>query len=301
MMRFCFVAVLLSLGVLVTTSCKREETSAVDSGSTPNTYSVTGIVVSLNPADASAIIKHQTIPGYMMAMTMPFAVKDTNELAGLQAGEEVTFQMLVTMDDMWIEDVKKTGVVTNLPPTTGHFRLVREVEPLEVGDELPEYHFINEQGEAVSLSQWRGNALVLSFLFTRCPVPNFCPLTARKLVEMQNKLSAQSANPTNWHILCITVDPEWDTPEQLKQFGEAYGLKLEHANLLTGELIDITAIAEQFGLRFWTEAGTISHNLRTVVVDAGGMIQTNMIGNEWAVEDLMGQVLAATAGQSKKE
>jgi len=279
--------------VSLATSCGRKPVVPLAPENQIKTYAVTGLVVSLNLPENSVRIQHQEIPGYMSAMTMPFTVKDTNELTGLLPGEEVTFRMEVTEDDMWIEGIKETGVVTNLAPTTGHFRLVRDVEPLEVGDELPDYHFIDENGKAVSLNQWRGNALVLSFLFTRCPVPNFCPLTARKLAKTQDQLLANSASPTNWHILAITVDPEFDTPERLKQFGQVYGYDSRSWSFLTGELIDITAIGEQFGLVFWTEGETVSHNLRTVVVDANGLIQTNIIGNEWRVEELVADVVQA--------
>jgi protein SCO1/2 len=175
------------------------------------------------------------------------------------------------------------------------------VEPLEAGDPLPEYHLVNELGQKVSLSQYKGNALVLSFLFTRCPIPTFCPLTARKLVETQEQLLANRNGPTNWHILAITVDPEFDTPQRLKEFGETYGYQPGQFSLLTGELIDITALAEQFGLLFWTEEGSISHNLRTAVVDANGIIQTNMVGNEWKVETLVKDVTEAAAGGGKKD
>jgi protein SCO1/2 len=134
---------------------------------------------------------------------------------------------------------------------------------------------------------------VLSFLFTRCPLPNFCPLTARKLAQTQNRLLAQRGGPTNWHILAVTLDPEFDTPQRLRQFGATYGYQPEHWSFLTGELIDITAVAEQLGLYFWSEDGTVNHNLRTVVVDAAGLIQTNMSGNEWAVDTLIGQIESA--------
>jgi len=263
-------------------------------------FDVKGLVLSLHPEDRKVRIKHEEIPGYMDAMTMPFSVHDTNELAGLIPGEEITFKLKVTDDDAWIEAIRKTGVAKNILPEGAPIRIAREVEPLKVGDVLPEYQFVNEQGREVSLSQFQGKALVLSFLFTRCPIPNFCPLTARKLAGVQNQLLANGGGPTNWHLLAISIDPGFDTPNRLKQFGEAYGYKPAHWSFLTGELIDITAIGEQFGMVFWTEAGTVSHNLRTIVVGADGLIRTNLVGNEWEVEALVGEVVEA-AETTKKE
>jgi protein SCO1/2 len=295
---------LLVCGAGFLTSCSRQDPapdSATPGMPSRREFDVKGQVLSLHPEELKVRIKHEAIPGYMDAMTMPFHVQDTNELAGLIPGEEVTFKLIVTEDDAWIEAIAKTGVAENILPAGAPIRIAREVEPLEAGDPLPEYHLVNEHGQEVSLSQFKGNALVLSFLFTRCPIPTFCPLTARKLVETQEQLLANSNGPTNWHILAITVDPEFDTPERLKEFGETYGYQPAQFNLLTGELIDITALAEQFGLLFWTEAGSISHNLRTVVVDANGIIQTNMVGNEWKVGTLVKDVIEAAAGDGKAD
>jgi len=296
-MRFHHLA-LISTGILLMTAgCDKPGKPAAEPEPARQSYSVTGQVMSLRPLEKEVVIKHQRIPGYMMAMTMPFSVRETNTLTGLIPGEEITFQLIVTKDDAWIEDIEKTGVAENIVPEGAPIRIAREVEPLEIGEALPDYHLVNEQGRAVSLNQFKGNTLLLSFLFTRCPVPNFCPLTARKLASVQDRLLAMNGGPTNWHILAITLDPEYDTPARLKQFGETYGYKPEHWSLLTGELIDITALAEQFGLLFWNEDGTVNHNLRTVVVGADGLIRTNIIGNEWTVETVVNAVVGATTPQ----
>jgi len=271
------------------------DSSGSASAGAPLEYRVKGVVLALQPEDRRVRIRHEAIPGYMEAMTMAFDVHDTNELSGLMPGEEITFNLLVTDDDVWIEGIEKTGVAENLIPKGAGIRIVREVAPLNIGDTLPDYTFTNEQGRQVSLSQFEGNALVLSFLFTRCPVPTFCPLTARKLAQVQNELLSTDGSPTNWHILAITVDPEFDTPRRLKQFGETYGHNPDRWSLLTGELIDITALAEQFGMFFWTDEGTISHNLRTVVVDSKGVIRTNISGNEWTVGTLVSNVVQAAS------
>jgi protein SCO1/2 len=293
-MRLSTLSLLLVL-IGVVPSCRQEPGSDAAPSSWRQTYAVTGMVKSLRPAEHEVGVEHQEIPGYMMAMTMPFSVRDTNELHGLIPGEEITFTLIVTEDDSWIEDIEKTGVARNILPENAGIRIARDVEALVIGDPLPEYHFINEQGEPVSLSDYRGTALVLSFIFTRCPLPQYCPLTTKQLVATQETLKRGSAYPTNWQILAITLDPEFDTPARLKQFGASYGYDPTRFRFLTGELIEITALAEQFGLLFWTEDGTINHNLRTVVVGADGIIRTNMIGNEWSVDTLVNEVVQAAA------
>jgi protein SCO1/2 len=304
-MRSCQTALGLVMLSLALAGCKPDaptlESHSGAAPGAPRTYEVKGTILSLKPEQSAVVIEHEEIPGYMSAMTMPFFVHDTNELAGLIPGEEVRFKMIITQDDAWIEDIEKTGQAKNILPPNAGIRIVRDVEPLDIGDVLPDYSLTNEFGQRVQLSQYRGKALVLAFLFTRCPLPMYCPLTTRKLAETQEALLARSTGPTNWHLLAVTVDPEFDTPARLKQFGETYHYKPERWSFATGDLTDITALAEQFGLMFWEEGGTISHNLRTVVVDADGIIRTNMVGNEWKVETLVAEVVEAAAGSAEKK
>jgi len=260
-------------------------------------FQVKGVVVELDPDGRTVKIKHEEIPGYMGAMTMPFEARPTNELSGLSPGDTISFRMSVTEADGWIDQIKMLSAApgTNTLPTTGPFRAVREVEPLNVGDMLPEYHFTNQLGEAVSLSQFRGKALAMTFIFTRCPFPTFCPLVSRNFEEVQKKLLSQPDALTNWHLLTITFDPEYDTPPRLKDYARQYNADPAHWSFLTGTLIDITAIAEQCGLLFWREGEgvNISHNLRTAVVDARGRVQKILPENKWTSEELAGEIVKA--------
>lgn len=290
----------VSLSLLVA-SCSREAgpqspAPPAATSTNPILYQVRGVVVELTPEEKTVRIKHEEIPGYMDAMTMPFEVRDTNELAGLEAGDPVAFRMWVTDDDGWIDQIRKLPrPTTNTLSTTGQFRFVRDVEPLNVGDALPEYRFTNQLGQAVSTAQFRGRALAITFVFTRCPFPTFCPRTMGNFAETQRKLLAQASAPTNWHLLTISFDPAFDTPAVLKAYGVSHGQDARHWTLATGALIDITAIAEQFGLSFWREPeGGISHNLRTAVVDPVGRVRKVFIGNKWTSNELVAELLKAT-------
>jgi protein SCO1/2 len=302
----------LSLGLAVLTAllaaCDPRPQSASPPSAPTNpephdVYSVTGMVVEVQAPEKYVEIKHETIPGYMRAMTMPFDVKDTNELAGLGPGDRVIFQMIVLTNEAWIENIRVTGKSVQGIPTSGPFRLVKDVEPLEVGDRLPEYHFTNELGTAVSTTQFKGKALVLAFVFTRCPYPTFCPLTVGNLADTQRRLKAMTDGPTNWQILAISIDPLYDTPPVLREYAQRYGYDPASWSFLTGELIEVTALAEQFGMTFWHEDGNQlpSHNLRTVVVDATGRVQSIVPGNTWTVEDLVKGVVKAVAARPEAE
>lgn len=264
-------------------------------------HSASGIVVEVKPAEKQVTIKHGDIPGYMPGMTMPFDVKDTNELAGIQPGDPVSFRLIVSNNYGWIDKIQKTGPRTNVLPTTGPFHVVRDVEPLNEGDLLPEYHFTNQVGQLISTSQFTGQALAINFLFTRCPFPNFCPLMANNFEDSQKKLLAMPNAPTNWHFLTISFDPEFDTPTVLQKYAEAHDADPQRWTFATGALIDVTAIGEQFGLTFWKEqAGIISHNLRTVVIDPSGRVQKIFTGNDWQPADLVAEMIKA-AGVRRTE
>ena len=261
-------------------------------------FQIKGVVVEVMPREASVKIRHEAVPDYMPAMTMPFDVKDTNELTGLEAGDPVSFRLLVTDTEGWIDQIHKTGPKTNLPPTTGPLRRAREVDVLNVGDLLPEYQFTNQFGKAFSTKDFSGQALAIEFLFTRCPLPNFCPLLANNFGEAQKQLLALPNAPTNWHLLTISFDPQFDTPAVLKNYAEAHDADPGHWTFATGEQIDLSAIGEQFGLLVSRdENGGFSHNLRVVVIDAAGRVRKVFIGNEWKPDELVVEMLKATGGK----
>jgi protein SCO1/2 len=258
------------------------------------------VVKEVFPERKQLKIEHENIPNYMAAMTMTFDVKDAKELAGLQPGDKLSFRMIVTEKDGWIEQIKKIGATTPIVSSVPEsFRRVREVDPLKEGDPMPDYHFTNELGQAVSLSDFKGQALALSFIFTRCPFPTFCPRMSDNFAEAQQKLKALPNAPANWHLLTISFDPEFDKPAVLKVYAKRFQADPKHWSFATGELIDITAITEQFGLLFWKpdplQPAGISHNLRTVVIDAQGRIQKILPENTWKVDDLVKEIVKAAA------
>jgi protein SCO1/2 len=300
---------ILNLGLMMAvTSCEKKSPEVIPvapvamlASTSTNTqvFQVKGVVVELMPAERSVRIRHEEIPGYMDAMTMPFEVKATNELAGLTAGDSVAFRMNVTEKDGWIDQIKKLDQPpVNTPPAATGIRIVRDVEPLTVGDALPEYHFTNQLGQVVSLSQFRGQALAFTFIFTRCPFPTFCPLMSNNFRTVQDALAAAPGGPTNWHLLTISFDPDYDTPERLKNYAATYHADPAHWSFLTGTLIDITALSEQVGLQFWKDPqGGLNHNLRTVVVDARGRVQRIFTENKWTPEELTAELVRAAAAK----
>ncbi len=303
---------ILFLIAALLTGC-REKTSGMNPGTTVSggnestnlrSFQVFGVVKELDADGKTVRIKHEEIPDYMAAMTMPFEVRNTNELRGLAPGDAVSFRLWVTKDDGWIDQIRKLeSGQTNAPPIEPALppgiQILPDVEPLAIGDELPDYHFTNQFGKNFSLKQFRGNALAITFIFTRCPFPLFCPRMTGGFAETQQKLSALPNAPTNWHLLSLTIDPDYDTPEILRGYGERNSCNPAHWTLATGTLADITTIGEQFGLVTQRDApGALpNHNLRTIIVTPAGRIQNIIRENKWTSDDLVKEILTATRGE----
>jgi protein SCO1/2 len=139
---------------------------------------------------------------------------------------------------------------------------------------LLNYKFTNELGQAVSISDFHGQALAITFFFTRCPVPDFCPRLSKNFQEAAKKLGARADTPTNWHFLSVTFDPEFDTPKVLRNYGEQYQYKPEHWSFLTGPPDKIEKLAQGSGIKTEKEGGLINHNFRTLIIDPSGHLQT---------------------------
>lgn len=263
-------------------------------------YYVKGVVEEVKVERQHVRIQHEEIPNYMAAMSMIFDVRDTNELTGLTPGDTVSFRLIVLKDDAWIDRVRK---LSNAPPvvlkTRPLYREVRNVEPLTIGDPVPDYRFTNELGQPVVFSQFKGQALGVTFIFTRCPLPTFCPRMSGNFADVSKALKALPNAPTNWHLFSISIDPEFDTPRIMTAYAKQFKADPARWSFLSGTLIDTTAFGEQVGLEFWrpepSEEANISHNVRTLVIDPQGRLQTIIQGNEWKPEELAAEMAKALA------
>ena len=251
------------------------------------TYEVRGVLQKLDVLRRKAVIAHDAIPGYMDAMTMEFDVPDAAPLAALAPGDVLAFQLSVTETRSWIDAVRKTGH-TALP-----VKASAALETPAAGAVLTDCALTDQHGQAFRLRDFSGRALAFTFIFTRCPLPNFCPLMNRHFADVQRELSGDAAH-ANWQLLSISFDPAYDTPERLAKYAEPYapGGRWKFA---TGAEADIEKLAEAFGLAVAINGEQTEHNLRTVVVDATGRVQRIFSGNEWTAEDLIAELRRAMA------
>ena len=257
-------------------------------------YELRGVVVAVDPTRQEITIKHDDIPRFMPGMTMPFKVKEGSLLAGRVPGDVVRATLVVEENGAHLRALERTGsapapAVEAAPP-----------RPLEPGAEVPDAVFVDQDGAERRLASWRGHALAVTFIYTRCPVPNFCPLMDRHFADVQRAVLADPALRGRVRLLSVSVDPEHDRPAVLAAHGRRVGADPSVWTLLTGHAGDVEAFAAQFGvsvLREGASAGDVVHNLRTGVIAPNGALAAVLGGNEWTPADLVGALRKALDGR----
>jgi len=303
MKRFAWwMSVLLGLGLgLSQTGCRQESQGPAMAGTNvtevPREFAVRGVVRRVEPERRSVVVKHEEIPGFMPAMTMPFDVKEPKELQGLKPGDQIAFRMLVTTNDGWIDRIQILGSDTNAAATPAPVRITSSVPLLEAGSMLPDYTLTNELGKTIRLSQYRGQVLAFTFIFTRCPYPDFCPRMTDQFARAQKALAGQADAPKSVKFLSVSFDPEHDTPDMLRAYAERHAYQPDQWSLATGAWDQLEPLTGHFGLIFGRDVPPekMEHNLRTVVVGPSGKIQAILPSNEWEVDDLIKEIRAAAA------
>src|ERR1041384_6344290 len=169
---------------------------------------------------------HEEKPGYMAAMTMPFQAKSSHDLAGLASGDRIRFNLHLNADESWIDRIEKLAAAGGPVPRAPDADPVAKsslATPRRLAEMIAEVTFTNELGQTVSWSQFDGQAIGLTFFFTRCPLPEFCPRLAKNFAGASRQLAAMPEGPTNWHLVSLTFDPEFDRPAVLRAYAQAYG------------------------------------------------------------------------------
>jgi protein SCO1/2 len=250
-------------------------------------YELRGTIVDVDRDDQRVTIQHEAIPGYMDAMTMPFRVKDARLMVAMAPGRVVSADLVVAGNASWIENV----VVTTNPgaPSTPS-RVEGATEPTP-GARAPDFSLVDENGRAVSLATYRGKAVALTFIYTRCPLPDYCPLMTNNFGEVERALAGDEKLAASVALLSISIDPEYDTPAVMRRYARDFaagpnGDVPKNWSFLTGDAARVRSAAEAYGLIYETEAGQIVHTLRTAVVAPDGTLLKVYRGNDWKAEDL---------------
>ena len=282
-------AVLLSLTILW--GCK-DVLFAQDARE--QTFEARGVILEIKSNGTEVVIRHQAITNYMDGMTMPFKVKRPAQLANLGRGDEVTFQLHVTETESWVDHFVKIGTVSNMPIVSD----TTNKPAVSTGKWILDYKFTNELGQAVSFNDFHGQALAITFFYTRCPLPEFCPRLSKNFQEASQKLEAMTNAPTNWHFVSVSFDPAFDTPEMLRSYGESYQYDPAHWSFFTGPPDKIAELAHGAGVEYQSDDGTINHNFRTLIVDTNGHLQMIFPTSGDLSDQIVAEILKATAVKS---
>ena len=260
-------------------------------------YPFTGKVVSVNKAAKKATISHEDIPGYMDAMTMEFPIHEDWVWNDLTPGSEIHADLVVdntAKDPFWLE---KIGIVAAADPNQ-----TPTPDPA-VGKQIPDFSLTNQDGKKISTKDYLGKAWALTFIYARCPLPDYCIKMSTNFSDLANQLKNDPEWKDKIRLLSISFDPENDTPQKLHSYGAGY---LGNQNppdfsiwqLAVGSDPEVKKIASFFGLDYRTDETNktqIIHNLRTAVIEPDGKVVKVFPGNEWTPVQLLNELKAASA------
>jgi protein SCO1/2 len=247
-------------------------------------YSLQGRVLEVDEGGARARVAHEDIPGFMPAMTMSFAVRDTAAGAELRPGDAIRAVLVVTDDESWLEQVK---IVARGLPVPEESAVVAHPEP-QIGAQVPDVHLVDQDGQPLRLLDLRGSAVALTFIFTRCPLPDFCLRMSHHFAEIERLLAARPDLQAATRLVSVSFDSEHDTPAVLSAYGRRYTKPpFRHWRFASGDPAEVRRLADFVGLEYQADQGSFIHNLRTIVIDPQGRLAALFQGNAWQPGDLL--------------
>jgi protein SCO1/2 len=244
-------------------------------------------------SDDTITVQHEDIPGLMPAMTMPFEAKNRADIAGVHAGDAVQFQLHTAGEKWWISNVEKiSDAQLKLAPPERSAEAIpaAAITRLKVGNNLPDFALVDQNKQPLTRESFRGKILLLTFVFTRCPMPNFCPLISQHFSDIEKALRADATLAQRVQLLSITLDPTFDTPEILAQYGEHLSADPKLWRFGTGQPDEVKKLTSAFSVYVQPEGGTISHGLCTALIGPDGVIRKIWRGNGWTTDEALREV-----------
>ena len=283
--RALFLLGLLSLTVWGAAACKTGQPAA---SSSAQKYEIKGKVVSAERGNHTVTVDHEAIPGYMEAMTMQFELYDDWVYTELTPGALIHATLVVDGGKTWLENPVVTKIAD--PNLIGKVEEV-QAEP-STGTAIPDFPLVNQDGKQISFKQYRDQTLLVTFIYTRCPLPDYCPLMSRNFSEIGQGLEKNPALKQKTHLLSISVDPAYDQPSVLREYGARYvgsnpAAGFKQWEFATGSPEQVKNVAQFFGLQYWTEKDQIIHGLRTAIIGPDGKVAKVYRGNEWKPEQVL--------------
>jgi protein SCO1/2 len=263
------------------------------------TFPIRGKIVSVDAAKGSVLLSHEAIPGFMEAMTMSYKLKDAAVLSELHPGDRITAKLLVRKvgDDFQDPMLDEIVVTAQAKPD---YKPTAQYHVPAVGDAVPDFKLLNEDGRTIHMGQFKGRVVLLTFIYTRCPLADFCPRMNKNFAEIDKSLAADPAMYKETHLLSISFDPKFDTPAILKSYGGIYtgGAKatFTHWDFAAPPESELSAIEQFFDVGVTPgEAGTLTHSLSTAVIGKDGKVREWYPTNDWTPDQVLAAIKSAAA------
>jgi protein SCO1/2 len=247
------------------------------------------VVLRVDHAARTVTVSHEPVPGFMDAMVMPFELRQPSEMIDLVAGDRIAFRIATHHGQTRIDRLR---ILSAAPPGAGQ-TAPGSVAAVRVGGVVPDFSLTSHHGGALSLSSLRGKAVAIAFIYTRCPLPDYCPRMMTNFRAVQQRFAGRLNRDVV--LLTVTFDPQYDTAERLRQYARRYTAEDDGWHFLTGTSADVARVCELFGVEFWPEEGLITHTLRTAVVDRDGRLAATLEGKDYSgkqLGDLLEDVLS---------
>lgn len=283
---FRFLFIFAALLCLAFTGCGKTSPPKASDGA--KRFEIKGKVISANQSEHKVTIEHGEIPGYMEGMTMPFTLLDDWVYSELKPGALIQATLVVDQNRTWLENPVVTSIAD--PSLVGK-ELETGIEP-KLGDQVPDFTLVNQDGKKISLKKYRGRTLLLTFIYTRCPMPDQCPLMSTNFAFINQELANNAALKDKVSLLSVSVDPEYDKPKVLREYGLRYINSTKpdafaRWELATGSSEEVKKVGQFFGLNYWPEKNQVIHNLRTVMISADGKVAKSYRGNDWKPDQVL--------------
>ncbi|MFO7695447.1 MAG: SCO family protein [Vicinamibacterales bacterium] len=250
-------------------------------------FPLTGELLAIKPDKSEIQVKHDEVRGFMEPMTMWFTVKDPRLVDGLAPGDLLSATLVLTAEDSYLTTIRKTG---SRPPGEASAPPPAPADILPLGATVPDIAFTDETGQPRPLSSYRGTYTLLTFIYTRCPLPDYCPRMNTHFAAVQRSLKADPALGRSVRLLSVSFDPEFDTPAVLAAKAKAMGADPALWRFVTAPRERVDAFGATLGLavlREGDDGSNITHNLRTALLDRDGKLARTYNGKEWSPEDVV--------------
>lgn len=258
-------------------------------------YHLRGVALGKSDQTNELSVRHGAISGFMPAMTMAYRIKDPTVIHKVQPGDLITADVLVPSDssDYFLDNVAITSGTKE--------RLIHSVLPphqLLPGEAIPNISLLNQDGRTIGLEDFRGKALLITFIYTRCPMPTACPRISSHLSRVNEALSKNPEAYSKSHLISISLDPSYDTPAIMRNYGLAYlnGNRegFSHWEFVSTTVPDLTRLAVALGLIYTVKAGQITHTMQTVLISPDGKFIQAWPGSDWTEDDVTAAVTRST-------